>query len=313
MCTVATFRSTTARRLDRAAGGAENQPPMSVDTVRGPSPLGAWSYAAWRPPALAGLVDHLWAYAGPTSHRRKRVFPNGCVELLLNFGEPYRIVDGGREDVCRHAWLGGPQVGPLVVEQPRRQHVVGVRLRPAGAYAVVGRPMHEVVGLSVDLRDVVGRGADELVERCDAEASVAGRFRLVAEWIGRRLARAGGMDEAVAWAVARLDASGGTVPIAALRERMGLSKARLVAAFREQVGLTPKRYARVVRFRRTLGLLQGAEAVRLSDVALEGRFYDQAHMNAEFRALGGVTPRAFLAARHPVGDGTTASDGPAAP
>src|SRR4030095_7348476 len=133
-------------------------------------------------------------------------------------------------------------------------------------------------------------------------------FRIVADWLAARIARARGVDESVAWAVATLEASGGTAPLAALRERTGLSKERLVAAFREQVGLTPKLYARVVRFRRTLHLLQACGTARLVDAAFEASFYDQPHMNAEFRALGGITPREFLAARHPVGDGSTATD-----
>jgi AraC-like DNA-binding protein len=286
--------------------------PVAIDTLCGASPLGAWSYSEWRPPQLGGLIDHLWAFTGPSIHRRKRIFPSGCVELIVNFGEPYRVVEGGGIELCRTAWIGGQQAGPMVVEQPAHQHVMGVRLRPAGAHALVARPMHEVTGLSVDLADLVGPTAGELVERCAAADSVAGRFRIVAEWIGSRFVRVHGMDEAVAWAVARLDASGGTVPIASLRERTGLSKTRLVEAFRDEVGLAPKLYGRVVRFRQTLALLQGAGAGRLTDVALDARFYDQPHMNAEFRALGGVTPREFLAARHPVGDGSTAGDGPAA-
>jgi AraC-like DNA-binding protein len=138
------------------------------------------------------------------------------------------------------------------------------------------------------------------------------RFRVVAQWIGERFVRTHGMDKAVAWAVAQLATSGGAIPIAELRERTGLSKARLVEAFRDQVGLAPKLYGRIVRFRQTLGRLQNAGTVRLTDLALDAQYYDQPHMNAGFRALGGVTPRAFLAARHPVGDGSTASDGPAA-
>jgi AraC-like DNA-binding protein len=99
------------------------------------------------------------------------------------------------------------------------------------------------------------------------------------------------------WAVAQLDASGGTTPIAELRERTGLSTTRLVEAFHDQVGLAPKLYGRIVRVHRTLGRLQKARPTRLTDVALDAQYYDQPHMNAEFRALGGVTPRAFLAAR----------------
>jgi AraC-like DNA-binding protein len=120
------------------------------------------------------------------------------------------------------------------------------------------------------------------------------------------------MDEAVAWAVSRLDDSGGTVPIRELRAHVGMSKARLAGLFRDQVGLTPKLYARVVRFHQTLGMLQDGGPGRLTDVALAASYYDQPHMNAEFRVLGGVTPSEFLAARHPVGDGSTANDGPAA-
>jgi AraC-like DNA-binding protein len=283
---------------------------MRLEIVAGASPLGAWTYVSWRPPELADLVDHLWAYRGPTSHRRKRVFPNGRVELLLNFGDPYRMLEGAGTDVCRAAWVGGPQVGPLVVEQPRHQECLGIRLRPAGAYAVLGCPLREVTGLSVDLTDVLGGGAADLADRCAGARSAPKRFRIVADWLTARLARARGMDEAIAWAVSRLDGSAGAVPIATLRARTGLSKARLASTFREQVGLTPKRYARVVRFHRTLRVLQTAGDCRLAEAAVDGRFYDQAHMNGEFRALGGVTPRAFLAARHPVGDGTTASDGP---
>ncbi len=285
---------------------------LGLETVRGVSPLGGWSYSVCRPPELHGLVDHLWAYDGPSSHRLKRVFPNGRVELLLNFGEPYRLVEGAGADVCRSAWLGGPQVGPIVLEQPAHQHVIGVRLRPAGAYAVVARPMRETTGLSLDLADLIGSEASELLEHCETATSIESRFRVLAQWIVRRSARTRAMDRVVAWTVAQLDASGGTTPIAALRERTGLSKTGLVEAFRDQVGLAPKRYGRILRFRRALGQLQSAGPVRLTDVALDVQYCDQAHMNAEFRALGGVTPRAFLAARHPVGDGSTVTEGPPA-
>jgi AraC-like DNA-binding protein len=35
----------------------------------------------------------------------------------------------------------------------------------------------------------------------------------------------------------------------------------------------------------------------LSQVALDAGYYDQPHMNAEFREMAGLTPRQFLAAR----------------
>ena len=43
----------------------------------------------------------------------------------------------------------------------------------------------------------------------------------------------------------------------------------------------------------------------LIDVAQAAGYYDQPHMNAEFRELSGLAPREFLAARYPTGDGNT--------
>src|SRR5262249_61599947 len=92
--------------------------------------------------------------------------------------------------------------------------------------------------------------------------------------------------------------------VARLRKESGLSKARLVAAFRAQIGVRPKLWARLVRFRRVLDALAETE-VRLADVALDAGYYDQAHMNAEFRELAGVSPTEFLAARFVGGSGET--------
>ena len=106
-----------------------------------------------------------------------------------------------------------------------------------------------------------------------------------------------------------LDRSHGATSIATLQRETGLSKRRLLGLFRDRVGLTPKVYARVLRFRHLTGLLQAAPPdARLTSLAFEAAFYDQPHMNAEFRALAGITPRAFLASRHPVGDGATVAD-----
>ena len=87
--------------------------------------------------------------------------------------------------------------------------------------------------------------------------------------------------------------------IATLRERTGMSKTRFSGAFREQVGVTPKQYARIVRFRALLERIHDGR-VELAEAAHQAGYYDQPHMNAEFKELSGFTPGQFLsAARYP--------------
>src|SRR4030095_12288593 len=86
----------------------------------------------------------------------------------------------------------------------------------------------------------------------------------------------------------------GALPVTALREEAGLSATRLAAAFRTHVGVTAKQYGRILRFRQLLAMLHRGSA-SLADGALAAGYYDQPHMNAEFRELSGFTPREFLA------------------
>jgi len=228
---------------------------------------------------------------------------------LFDFAEPYRLrgEPGSDPQVLARACVSGLQTGPIVIEQPVRQEVLGVRLRAVGAAALLPAAMRDIRGLHVGLGDLFGAGAGELLERCQETRQVEARFRLVAAWLGERLARSRGVDEAIAWCAGQIERSGGRAAIAALRAETGMSRARLATLFEEQIGLKPKLYARAVRFRQVLGLLQRSE-MPLSDAALAAGFYDQAHMNAEFRDLAGIPPSAFLAARHAVGDGSTSAD-----
>lgn len=263
-------------------------------TVHHDDAMGRWVYHEWKPPLLAGLVDRMWYSAGSAVFPRKRIFPNGMVELIVTLGEPMRLVEGKGIDRFIAGTLSGLHSQPITLEMGATQETLGLRLRPAGAYALLARPMGELSDLTLNLDDLVGRVARELAERLASATSVMQRFELVHEWVRARIARTQTIEPEVAWSAAQIERSAGTVAIAALRAETGFSKTRLVARFREQIGFTPKRYARILRFRRALTLLHEG-ALPAVEVALEAGYYDQPHMVADFRAMAGMTPRQFVA------------------
>jgi AraC-like DNA-binding protein len=268
---------------------------MAITTFQVDSELGAWTASEWRPAHLAGVVEFFWHFDGRVAMPRERVFPSGWLELIVQLDATYRLIEGAGAESCPVTCLTGLQTSPILIEAPDRPcRVMGIRFHPLGAYAVLGLPLSEVSGLTVDLQDLAGRAAAELTERCHGAATVEERFRLAADWVAGRAARSPGTDPAVSWIVRQIDRQDGAVSIAELRERTGLTRTRLAAAFREQIGVAPKLYARILRFRRLMGMLH-AGAGPLSDLALGAGYYDQPHMNAEFRELSGLTPREFLA------------------
>ena len=265
------------------------------------SPLGRWTMTGWSPPHLAGAVESIWHFDGIMSYLRERTFPNGLLQLVVHLGGRYRVVERGESELCPEVCVGGLQTGPLLIESPGAVcRILGVQLHPVGAYRLFGTPLGELAGQSnLDLQDVVGPAARELQERCLEAGSAAEQVRCAADWIAERLARSPAPDPAIAWTAAEIERRQGAVSISELRDRTGLSKTRMATAFRDQVGVTPKLFARIHRFRRALELIHlGSDP--LVDVALSAGYYDQPHLNAEFRELSGLAPGEYLsAARYP--------------
>ncbi len=277
---------------------------MPIEVQTHDSPLGRWTLASFRPAHLAGVVDALWYFEGRVALPRERIFPDGRADLILHLGPRYGQVErDGRVERYSTVCLSGILLRSGVIEAPPGEcAVLGIRLHPAGAYALLGRPLHDLAGITVDFADLVAPAAsDHLHERCALAVGPEARLRAAAGWIAERVAIAPGADPAVAWTAAAIERQRGAVSIAALRERTGWSKSRLTARFKEQIGVAPKVFARILRFRRALERLhRQGHGASLVELALASGYYDQPHFNAEFRELAGCSPGDYLAAsRYP--------------
>lgn len=294
--------------------GTDERTPLQVVCHHVEADLGRWTHSEWRPPArhpLSWVVERIWDFEGQVTDRRERLFPCGVIELIVQLDDRYHDVEGAGLTLTPPVCVTGMQLGPLVIEAPPRPcRVLGVRFHPPGAWAILGHPLSELTGLTTDLGAVMGTTAHELAERCHDAGGPVERVRRAVSWLCDRLDRsttAPQVSPAVRHVADEVTRAYGAVRLATLREETGWSTARLAQAFLEQVGVTPKRYARIHRFRHALDLLR-APGANLSDVAVRTGYYDQPHMNAEFRDLAGLTPHQILTARH-YPAGTSAPDG----
>ena len=173
-----------------------------------------------------------------------------------------------------------------------------VLLAPLGAYRLLGLPMAELSGQTVDLVEVLGADGRRLTERLREVPSWRQRFALLDQFLLERLCRGTRPSPEVGRAWERLVASGGTVPIAQLAEEVGWSHKHLIARFRQQVGLPPKTAARLVRFDGVWRRPDGRQPLDWGQVAREVGYADQAHLVREFHQFTGTTPTRFPAQGH---------------
>jgi AraC-like DNA-binding protein len=170
-----------------------------------------------------------------------------------------------------------------------------VWLAPLGAYTLLGLPMGELRGHTVDLVDVLGAAGRRLAEQLREAATWRYRFALLDRFLLRRLERGPRPGPEVEWAWRRLVATAGAVPIGRLAAEVGWSHKHLITRFRRQVGLAPKTAARLVRFDGVWRRLDQHRPPDWADLARQAGYADQAHLIRDFRQFTGTTPTAFLA------------------
>jgi AraC-like DNA-binding protein len=271
---------------------------MRIITFHADSGLGRWTHHTWQPPHLRGVVDQLWHFEGKVSLPRERTFPAGYLEIILQLGPRFRAVDatGRTAEEYPDGSFTALQLRPLVIEAPESPcRVLGIQLSPLGAYALFGPALAESVGMSLDLADLCGSEADVLVGRCRDCLTVEGRFAAVDHWVSRRIAAAAPVHAAVRLAAELIGAHAGSVSMESVRSQVALGRTRFIDAFRQHFGVAPKQYARLLRFRHALGLLQSGMGI--ADAALAAGYFDQPHMNRDFVEFGALTPGEFIAAR----------------
>lgn len=241
--------------------------------ARGVRPMLSRQYVGFHQPAALGGS---WL-ATPTTD----------VTMIINTGRPF----GG----LPQAFVAGLTQTSGVIDMTGEVECLELKLSPLGAYTLLGIPSHELTGQVVDLGDLLGRQGDRLIDRLTETAAWDRRFGPVDEFLARRAERGRQPAAEIDWAWQRLTAAAGLVPIGTLATEVGWSRRHLVAKFREQVGLTPKTVARLLRFERLLRRLRNPGGAGWAQLALECGYYDQAHMNRDFRDFAGTTPTAYLA------------------
>jgi AraC-like DNA-binding protein len=202
------------------------------------------------------------------------------------------------------AFVMGAHGSSTVLEGDCAPAYLEVLLAPLGAYTLLGLPMDELSGQTVDLVDVLGAPGRRLAEQLRETPTWRQRFALLDQFLLRRLTAGPRPAPEVAWAWERLVATGGAVPIGRLAAEVGWSHKHLIARFRRQVGLRPKTAARLVRFNGVWRRLDERRPLDWGQVAADAGYADQAHLVRDFRRFTGTTPTRFLARTLPSdGDG----------
>lgn len=247
--------------------------------------------------SLARYAGYRQEGLAPGVHRG---LPSPYLTLIVTLDDPITVAMGGPAGTFT-TLVGGLHATPAIITHRGAQSGVQISLSPLGARALLGLPAGELKSADHDAADILGPLAHELHSRVRAAPDWPSRFSAVDAILMRQLnrIRADSPADEVGFAWRRLLSTRGAVGIAELAEQTGWSARHLQNRFRTEIGLSPKVAARVVRFDRARRRLQNRVAAGtpwdLADVAVASGFFDQAHLDRDFRAFAGCSPSQWVA------------------
>lgn len=223
--------------------------------------------------------------------RAARMLPCGCPELFIHASDanPRCVLHGQMS----RAPVPGSSPGRTGQAHPHGTEAVTFRFLPDGAAALFGLRMDAMTDRRASLAEICGRTGRQFEERSDHWRTMEERIAAGTEFLLARKPRSA-PDPLVRDLVQRIEECRGQVALAALKRSFAISARQLERRFTLAVGLTPKLFARIMRLSWFAEHAERCADRTLADIAREVGYFDQAHLNHDFKALMGVSPREYF-------------------
>lgn len=251
--------------------------------------------------ALAAWVDCFWYSASPpaihSGIRRagRSALPTGGMDLVFNLHQDsLEVVEPAGLSRVRTegAMVHGAQSSYFIIAARTPGATAGIHFRPGGGAVLLGLPAHELTDQHVGLSDLWGARArllrEELLE-CNSPARI---FRAMESALLERLRvlAAPLVHPAISLALRSFEVPAGISRVVPVQQASGYSARRFNTLFQQAVGLAPKRFCLIRRLQAVVRQVARDEPIEWAAVAADNGYFDQSHLNRDFRLFSGVTP-----------------------
>jgi AraC-like DNA-binding protein len=259
-------------------------------------------------PRLAAHVVCYWMVEStaegarhPADDSQSLMIPDGHAEIVLNRADAgftrWKLDDPGSVDVMRRSYLIGGRSHSVSTRSLAPLKLAGVKLDPRFLHRLIGVPLDDFRDRTLTLRDLGHRALHDLEDAVANARDAATVMTSFDAFFLERLELAEARERAVDGLLRRIHDARGNLSIMRWAREAGVDARHLERRFCRGLGMTPKRYARVIRFKHAYRQLLAAGRGTAALAPHLGDYYDQSHFNREFRYFTGVAPRARLAGR----------------
>ena len=221
------------------------------------------------------------------------ILPDGCVEVILNFAEPFAQHDDHSVKLQPRNFIVGQMTRPIFISPTGPVQLVGIRFHPGGTRPFFGLPMRELTNQVVELgsfaRTLEARLLSAASHLPDLQDKVAALQKVLL-----KILKDSKKDFSLLRIATSIVESSGMIAVDDLADEAGLSSRQLERRFLSEVGVGPKVLSRILRFQQVFRAVDANEHA-WPMIAVDCGYYDQAHLIRDFRQFAHETPAVLFA------------------
>ena len=314
----ALMKSSKRRRCSRIKQIRPSQAASNLDVLEGRTimervqPKAAlMKYTVHPPPeALRDYVEHLWTIAvdaeGPPDLSLKFfVTCAPCIVFQHHNGRsaiaPRIPVSAGEACNRNHptSFIRGAITRPFQCIAEGPDIAIGVELKPQALATLFGIDAAELTDGIVSLNAFSSQNLNEQLLNASTERD---QIALVTKFLRSRADGLPRTDLLIAEGLQLIHRNTGSIRVRDLVKRLRVSERQFERRFSRAVGVPASLYLRTMRFEQAVRLMKAGRTERLSNVAYDLGYTDQAHFIKDTRGFTGYTPKSLSCA---VGDCAT--------
>lgn len=246
---------------------------------------------------LTSIVKCHWILEVPADldAPKQRIVPDGCIEMCFILGDDVRRFTSEMDYIIQpRSMVIGQITKPYFIQPVGYVNTFAIRFYPYGFANFISKPISDLADRETPLSELFDPGeAKELEDRIINASTTEARIEAVESFLLNKLNETVVLETIVSRTVDAIAKTGGKVSISELLQEHPSQRRNLERKFAKEVGISPKHLGRIIRLQAALQLMLYKKGERLTQIAYEGNYYDQAHFIKDFKDFTGINPKDY--------------------
>lgn len=242
---------------------------------------------------LAHYIDSIIYIEG---NNKGTGLPKTAMSLVFNLEDNFKLFTDKAFTTYvdyKKFWIAGLQTKPTNVESYGLSKMIVVQFKTLGAFVFLNDPLHYYTNNYVTLDSIFSKEAEETWEKMQEAKSLNEKFFLIENFLYRKLLANRQPSKKLISTIDLLLNNKANLSISNICKQLNISRKHLNDLSKEYIGVSPKTIASLNRLQTTLKTLSSSTSEKLTDVAYQVEYFDQAHFINDFKKFTDLKPTEY--------------------